>query len=155
MEGLKNMMEDNVEQMLNHLLPTMPNVCSCNDCKLDMATYALNRLHPKYARTTKGAILHRFDTASAQVEAEILTACVSAINIIGSHPHHNEKDANSVKETAAVNNTGSDASATAAPDDNNASGSAQTPVAADSAPAAAVVNNSAAAVGGSADTVTQ
>ena len=88
MEGLKNMMEDNVEHALNQLLPTMPNVCSCDDCKLDMATYALNRLQPKYARTAKGIVMHRFDTASTQVEAEILTAVVSAITIIGSHPHH-------------------------------------------------------------------
>ncbi|MDE6749983.1 MAG: late competence development ComFB family protein [Lachnospiraceae bacterium] len=88
MEGLKNMMEDNVEHTLNQLLPTMPNVCSCDDCKLDMATYALNRLQPKYARTAKGIVMHRFDTASSQVEAEILTAVVSAITIIGSHPHH-------------------------------------------------------------------
>lgn len=110
MEGLKNMMEDNVESMLNHLLPTMPNICSCEDCKLDMATYALNRLHPKYARTAKGAILHRFDSLTAQVEAEILTACVSAINIIGSHPHHEAKDGANSKE----NNTAAEASSTAA-----------------------------------------
>ena len=106
MEGLKNMMEDNVEQTLNQLLPTMPNICSCNDCKLDMATYALNRLQPKYTRTSRGAILHRFDSASAQVEAEILTACVSAINVIGSHPHHdvdNAAAADADGQTAANN----------------------------------------------------
>lgn len=90
MNGLKNLMEDTVEQTLNRLLPTMPNICACDDCKLDMATYALNRLPPKYARSSRGAILHRFDTLSTQVEAEILTVCVSAINIIGSHPHHAE-----------------------------------------------------------------
>ena len=88
MEGLKNMMEDNVERMLNKLLPTMPRICSCNDCRLDMATYALNRLHPKYGRTSTGAILHRFDTSSTQAEAEILTVVLSAIELIGSHPHH-------------------------------------------------------------------
>lgn len=82
------MMEDNVEYTLKQLLPTMPNICSCDDCKLDMATYALNRLQPKYARTAKGIVMHRFDTSSTQVEAEILTVVVSAINIIGSHPHH-------------------------------------------------------------------
>lgn len=88
MEGLKNMMEDNVERMLNKLLPTMPHICACEDCRLDMATYALNRLQPKYARTSKGAILHRFDTATAQVEAEILAVVIAAIDTIGSHPHH-------------------------------------------------------------------
>ncbi|MDE5932928.1 MAG: late competence development ComFB family protein [Lachnospiraceae bacterium] len=88
MEGLKNMMEDNVERTLDKLLPTMPHICSCNDCRLDMATYALNRLPPKYGRTNTGAILHRFDTSSAQAEAEILTVVLSAIELIGSHPHH-------------------------------------------------------------------
>ena len=88
MEGLKNMMEDNVERMLNKLLPTMPHICSCNDCRLDMATYALNRLHPKYGRTNTGAILHRLDTSFAQAEAEILTVVLCAVELIGSHPHH-------------------------------------------------------------------
>ena len=88
MEGLKNLMEDNVERTINKLLPSMPNICSCNDCKLDMATYALNRLQPKYARTSTGVVMHRFDTASAQAEAEILAVVVSAMEIIGGHPHH-------------------------------------------------------------------
>ncbi len=88
MEGLKNLMEDNVEKALNSILPTMPHICSCMDCRLDMATYALNRLQPKYARTSTGVILHRFDTSSAQVEAEILSVVVTAIEVIGAHPHH-------------------------------------------------------------------
>lgn len=91
MKGLKNMMEDNVERTINQVLSTMPNICSCEDCKLDMATYALNRLQPKYTRSDTGVILHRFDTASSQAEAEILTVVVSAINVIGSHPHHATK----------------------------------------------------------------
>ncbi len=92
MEGLKNLMEDNVEKALNSILPTMPHICSCIDCRLDMATYALNRLQPKYARTSTGVILHRFDTSSAQVEAEILSVVVTAIEVIGAHPHHPPKD---------------------------------------------------------------
>lgn len=103
MEGLKNMMEDNVERTLDKLLPTMPHICSCNDCRLDMATYALNRLHPKYGRTSTGAILHRFDTSSAQAEAEILTVVLSAIELIGSHPHHAP-----IKQTPSEENTTTD-----------------------------------------------
>ena len=105
MEGLKNMMEDNVEHALNQLLPTMPNVCSCDDCKLDMATYALNRLQPKYARTAKGIVMHRFDTASTQVEAEILTAVVSAITIIGSHPHHPPLNTTNTEQASSDNDS--------------------------------------------------
>lgn len=88
MEGLKNIMEDDVEEQLNKLLPTMPNICSCEICRLDMATYALNRLKPNYVRTNTGALFHKLNTSSTQAKTEILTAVVTAINIIGSHPHH-------------------------------------------------------------------
>lgn len=98
MEGLKNMMEDNVEYAINHLLPTMPNVCACEECRLDIATYALNRLHPKYTRTDAGAILHRFDTSTQQVETEILAMVVSAINVIGANPHHGSAQFSSAED---------------------------------------------------------
>lgn len=88
MEGLKNIMEDDVEYQLNKLLPTMPNICSCDICKLDMATYALNRLKPNYVRTDTGALFHKLNTSSTQAKTEILTAVVTAINTIGSCPHH-------------------------------------------------------------------
>lgn len=101
MEGLKNLMEDNVEQMLNRLLPTMPHICSCNDCKLDMATYALNRLPSKYARTSAGAVFHRFDTLTPQVEAEILSVVVSSMELIGGHPHHPPLTPNNSADKAA------------------------------------------------------
>lgn len=93
MNGLKNLMEDTVEKTLDKVLPTMPNVCSCEECRLDMAAYALNRMKPKYARTDKGAILHRFDTSSAQAEAYILSSVVTAITVISEHPHHSGNSA--------------------------------------------------------------
>jgi competence protein ComFB len=88
MEGLKNIMEDDVEYQLNKLLPTMPNICSCNNCKLDMATYALNRLKPNYVRSDTGALFHKLNTSSTQAKTEILTTVLNAINVIGAHPHH-------------------------------------------------------------------
>lgn len=118
MEGLKNLMEDNVEQMINRLLPTMPHICSCNDCKLDMATYALNRLHPKYARTSTGAVLHRFDTLSPQVEAEILSVVISAMEIIGAHPHHPPLTQDTSADNAAQG--AADTAAQDSADNNNA-----------------------------------
>ena len=104
MEGLKNLMEDNVEQTINKLLPTMPHICSCNECKLDMATYALNRLKPKYARTSRGVIMHRFDTLAAQADAEILSAVVAAMEIIGAHPHHPPLNTNPAADTQSPPN---------------------------------------------------
>ncbi len=88
MEGLKNIMEDAVEYQLNKLLPTMPNVCSCENCRLDMASYALNRLSPQYVRTDTGALYQKLSNYQPQAEVEILTVVISAINKIGSHPQH-------------------------------------------------------------------
>lgn len=89
MEGLKNIMEEDVERQLEQLLPTMPNICSCDICKLDMATYALNRLKPNYVRSNKGELFHKVNTSSTQAKTEILTAVVTAINVIGARPSHN------------------------------------------------------------------
>lgn len=88
MEGLYNMMEDNVEQKLNDLLPMMKQYCSCKECVLEMATYALNRLPAKYVHTDKGAVLHKFDTSSTQAEAEITSVVLQAIQVIGEKPNH-------------------------------------------------------------------
>lgn len=88
MEGLKNIMEDAVEYQLNKLLPTMPEVCSCENCKLDMMSYALNRLSPQYVRTDTGALFQKLSNYQPQAEIEILTTVMNAINKIGSHPQH-------------------------------------------------------------------
>ena len=88
MEGLRNTTEEDVEEMLNRLLPTMPNICSCNICKLDMATYALNRLKPNYVRSDKGALFHKVDLTAPQAKTDMLATIVNAIEIISSHPNH-------------------------------------------------------------------
>ena len=108
MQGLKNIMEDDVEYQLNQILPTMTGICSCEDCRLDMATYALNRLKPNYVRSDTGALFHKVNTSSTQAKTEILTAVVTAINVIGAHPHHrNAEEENSEDndndETASEN----------------------------------------------------
>lgn len=88
MEGLKNVMEDAVEYQLNKILPTMPNVCSCEKCRLDMASFALNRLSPQYVRTDTGALFQKLNNSSQQAEVEVLTTVINAINIISAHPKH-------------------------------------------------------------------
>lgn len=88
MEGLKNIMEDAVEYQLKKLLPTMPEVCSCENCRLDMMSYALNRLSPQYVRTDTGALFQKLSNYQPQAEIEILTTVMNTINKIGSHPQH-------------------------------------------------------------------
>ena len=88
MEGLKNIMEDAVEYQLNKLLSTMPDVCSCDNCKLDMMSYALNRLSPQYVRTTTGALFQKLNNYQPQAEVTIMTTVMTAIEKIGAHPQH-------------------------------------------------------------------
>lgn len=88
MEGLKNVMEDAVEYQLKRILPTMPDICSCEKCRLDMASFALNRLTPQYVRTDTGALFQKLNNSSQQAEVEVLTTVMSAINIISQHPKH-------------------------------------------------------------------
>lgn len=88
MEGLRNIMEDAVEYQLNKLLPTMPEVCSCKNCKLDMMSFALNRLSPQYVRTDTGALYQKLSNYQPQNEVEILATVMTAINKIGAHPQH-------------------------------------------------------------------
>ena len=88
MEGLRNVMEDAVEYQLDKILPTMPNICSCEKCRLDMASFALNRLPPQYTRTDTGALFQKLNNSSQQAEVEVLTAVMNAVNIISAHPKH-------------------------------------------------------------------
>lgn len=88
MDGLKNIMEEAVDYQLKKILPTMPHICSCENCQLDMATYALNRLQPQYVRTNTGALYQKLRNSSTQSEVEIMTVVAKAIEVIGAKPHH-------------------------------------------------------------------
>ena len=88
MEGLKNIMEDAVEYQLNKLLSTMTDVCSCDNCKLDMMSYALNRLSPQSVRTDTGALFQKLNNYQPQAEVTIMTTVMTAIEKIGAHPQH-------------------------------------------------------------------
>ncbi len=88
MEGLKNIREDAVEYQLRKILPTMPGVCSCEKCRLDMASFALNRLSPQYVRTDAGALYQKLNNSSQQAEVEVLKTVIDAIDTISAHPKH-------------------------------------------------------------------
>lgn len=81
-------MEDAVEYQLNKILPTMPDVCACDKCRLDMASFALNRLSPQYVRTDTGALFQKLNNSSQQAEVEVLKTVINAIEIISAHPNH-------------------------------------------------------------------
>ena len=91
MKGLTNMMEETVLSKIDQLWKTT-DYCKCDQCKIDIAAFALNRLPPRYVHSLAGELIHKFDAFTTQMDAEI-TACVyNAIVRIGEDPNHdNEK----------------------------------------------------------------
>lgn len=88
MEGLVNVTESEVELQLSNILKTMPNVCDCEECRLDMATYALNRLKPHYVRTNSGTLIAHTQLATPQSRTEVLTVVMQGIQVVSVHPSH-------------------------------------------------------------------
>ncbi|MCD7824914.1 MAG: late competence development ComFB family protein [Clostridiaceae bacterium] len=89
MEGLTNLMEETVLHKISQLWP-QTNFCQCDQCRLDVAAYALNRLPARYVRSLTGSMLHKFDAQSTQMDVEITAVVYKAIEIIGEEPHKNQ-----------------------------------------------------------------
>ncbi len=87
MEGLINVMEESVLNKIDQLWKNT-NYCKCQQCRLDIAAFALNRLPARYVHSVEGVLIHKFDTSTAQTDAEI-TACVyNAMVRVGENPKH-------------------------------------------------------------------
>lgn len=84
---LRNLMEDIVIKRLDELLPSL-NCCQCEQCRMDVASYALNRLTPKYVVTTQGELLSKLDALSIQNEANVTAKITEAAIVVKNSPRH-------------------------------------------------------------------
>ena len=84
---LRNIMEDIVMKRIDDILPTL-NCCQCKACKLDIASYALNRLPAKYVVTTQGELLSRIDSLDLQFETSITARITEASMVVAKQPRH-------------------------------------------------------------------
>lgn len=87
---LKNLMEDEVLNIIDRVLENRDDICKCDKCKLDIAAIALNRLKPKYVVSNKGSLYAKAETLNYQYEANILIEITRAMNIVGENPHHDQ-----------------------------------------------------------------
>lgn len=90
MEGLVNMMEEAVCNKIDKIWSTT-DYCKCDKCRLDIATYALNRLPPRYINSLKGKVIQQFDAFNIQTDAEITTWVATAIKVVGEAPKHEQE----------------------------------------------------------------
>ncbi len=81
---LKNHTEEIVLNMLQELLnkDEYNDICTSEECLLDMATYALNRLPAKYVATEKGEVYTKTEELEQQHSVDILSVVTRAIKVV-------------------------------------------------------------------------
>lgn len=89
MEKLVNLMEETVLNKIDQLWK-QTDYCKCDECRFDVAAYALNRLPAKYVHTVEGALFHKFASSTTQTDAEITAVVYQAIQRVGENSHEDE-----------------------------------------------------------------
>ncbi len=87
-ENLINEAESLVLKELETQLPEAQGVCTCQDCVLDMAAYALNNVKPYYRVSLMGTLYARAATDQSSYAREIQKAVKEAIKKISANPSH-------------------------------------------------------------------
>lgn len=83
-----NSMEDIVKDFLDDLLEQYPEVCKCNQCRVDIASFALNRLPPKYTTSSFGEVYTKSSLLDCQYRADIISALTKGIKSVKNNPRH-------------------------------------------------------------------
>jgi len=81
----EHMVVDELERKLNEL--NNPNICTCEDCLLDMAALALNTLKPLYRVSLLGT-MYAHALNQGDYAEEVKNAVAIAINKIHENPSH-------------------------------------------------------------------
>lgn len=91
---LRNITEDYVILTLDQMIDNL-DCCKCSQCRLDIASYALNRLPTKYVASTLGELMTRLCEFDCQFEAAVMTEITRASAIVKQHPRHEADDKDS------------------------------------------------------------
>ena len=84
---LRNLTEDIVISKLDTLIDRL-DCCKCDLCRLDVASYTLNRLPSKYVATTQGELLSKISLIDNDFTIRVTTELTKAIQVIKEHPRH-------------------------------------------------------------------
>ncbi len=86
---LHNYVEDLVWEHLDEELDLWKDICGCDRCKLDIATYALNHIKPRYYDTQVGYSHAIHDSRKGdQLVTDVILGLTEAIRIVAKNPHH-------------------------------------------------------------------
>ena len=90
-ENLHNYTEDLVLETMKNVLSQekFSDVCKCEQCLLDIASFTLNRVPAKYIVSHAGNIHAKLDEFKQQYNVDIISTITKAIKVVSKEPHHN------------------------------------------------------------------
>lgn len=97
--NVHNILEEEVIKRVNSLYEQVKNMnvhwltCDCEQCRLDTASYVLNRLQPKYIVSGRG-MTHNASDYDSQKNADIDALIIEAMRIVSSikRPYHDQTE---------------------------------------------------------------
>jgi len=87
---LINANEEIVKLRLPELLKEY-DCCKCETCVSDMMAIALNNIKPAYVNTEEGMLFKKINSMLPQKNTDIEIEILRAINLVSSHPKHEER----------------------------------------------------------------
>ena len=70
------------------LVAADPDLCGCDQCRADVAAFALARVRPAYAASATGQIVSRVVGERPDRHAEIVARILEGIAVVEAHPRH-------------------------------------------------------------------
>ena len=89
--GIAMEMRNYVELVVERHTQTLmlrTGVCSCEKCKLDVMSIALNNLRPHYVVTEAGALYAKMKDFDHQHNVDVTAAVMNAIQKVSERPRH-------------------------------------------------------------------
>ena len=86
-----NVLEEAVRSMFAELCGSYEGFCTCEHCKDDVLTYAMNHTKPRYASYSPlGAAVTRVALMSDSARAELAVTILEAMRKVAASPRHGE-----------------------------------------------------------------
>lgn len=87
-----NLMEDYVKHAIKVLLEDKEGICKCEQCRMDMICYCLNKIKPRYVISSRGFVHSRNEKReNMQMNIDLLALSQEAIDVISHMPRHAQK----------------------------------------------------------------
>jgi competence protein ComFB len=87
LENMKNRTEEMVFEAIEKQIDKGGDMCTCEECILDLTAWTLNHVTPAYYTSLLAPLAPRPE-AARQIQVEIELALASGLKKIRRHPHH-------------------------------------------------------------------